>query len=125
MLFKATLASAATLLFAAQAMGATMNTGSDLDARAVLVATDKGKRISILLSNTFRDRFYVLTCLLTVSACNCPNNCSHKAGSSCKYRKDGTNGSPTIKGSKYRAVFRVSYLPNTLSHRLSSILPIV
>ncbi|KAK8101884.1 uncharacterized protein PG998_006706 [Apiospora kogelbergensis] len=74
MLFKATLASAATLLFAAQAMGATMNTGSDLDARAVLVATDK------------------------VSACNCPNNCSHKAGSSCKYRKDGTNGSPTIKG---------------------------
>ncbi|KAK7947031.1 uncharacterized protein PG986_011352 [Apiospora aurea] len=74
MLFRAALASAAALLFAAQTMGAALDIGSDLDARAALIATDK------------------------YTACNCPNNCSHKAGSSCKYRKDGTNGSPTISG---------------------------
>ncbi|KAK8102506.1 hypothetical protein PG984_015652 [Apiospora sp. TS-2023a] len=76
MLFRAALASAATLLFATQAIGAAIDTGSDLDARAVLIATDP------------------------YSACQCPKNCSHKAGSGCKYYKDHTNDSPVIDGRK-------------------------
>ncbi|KAK7973150.1 Tenellin synthetase [Apiospora saccharicola] len=43
MLFRAALASAAALLFATQAIGAAIDTGSDLDARAVLIATDPSR----------------------------------------------------------------------------------
>ncbi|KAK8024403.1 hypothetical protein PG993_012469 [Apiospora rasikravindrae] len=81
MQFRAALASAAALFFAAQTMGAALDTGSDLDTRAVLIATDK------------------------YTACNCPNNCSHKSGSSCKYRQDGTNGSPTFSGQNLKVEF--------------------
>ncbi|KAK0702737.1 hypothetical protein B0H67DRAFT_595030 [Lasiosphaeris hirsuta] len=31
-------------------------------------------------------------------ACNCPNNCSHKQGSSCKYFTGPSNNSPVAKG---------------------------
>ncbi|KAI0742588.1 hypothetical protein C8Q80DRAFT_1273221 [Daedaleopsis nitida] len=33
-----------------------------------------------------------------VSACNCPNNCSHKAGSSCKFFSGPSNSSPVSSG---------------------------
>ncbi|KAK6855598.1 hypothetical protein PG995_007749 [Apiospora arundinis] len=74
MLVRAALASAAALLFAAQTMGAAIDIGSDLDTRAALIAPDK------------------------YNACQCPNNCSHKEGSSCKYKRDKAPGSPVISG---------------------------
>ncbi|OSD05387.1 hypothetical protein PYCCODRAFT_1465293 [Trametes coccinea BRFM310] len=33
-----------------------------------------------------------------VSACNCPNNCSYKAGHSCKYKAGPSTSSSTIDG---------------------------
>ncbi|KAG6034675.1 hypothetical protein E4U41_006460 [Claviceps citrina] len=32
-------------------------------------------------------------------ACNCPNNCSYKAGSGCKYRGGPSGNSPVLSGS--------------------------
>lgn len=40
MLFKATIVSAAALLFTTQAMGAAINTNTDVEARAALTATN-------------------------------------------------------------------------------------
>ncbi|THC89984.1 hypothetical protein EYZ11_010558 [Aspergillus tanneri] len=31
-------------------------------------------------------------------ACNCPNNCSHKQGSSCKYYSGPSDGSQVVSG---------------------------
>ncbi|KAG5984639.1 hypothetical protein E4U55_003860 [Claviceps digitariae] len=31
-------------------------------------------------------------------ACNCPNNCSHKSGSGCKYREGPSGNSPVASG---------------------------
>ncbi|KAK0612246.1 hypothetical protein B0T14DRAFT_608157 [Immersiella caudata] len=31
-------------------------------------------------------------------ACNCPNNCGHRAGSSCRYFSGPSNNSPVLKG---------------------------
>ncbi|KAG6188071.1 hypothetical protein E4U10_005341 [Claviceps purpurea] len=31
-------------------------------------------------------------------ACNCPNNCSHKEGSSCRYYKNFSDSGPVAKG---------------------------
>ncbi|KAI0742582.1 hypothetical protein C8Q80DRAFT_1189495 [Daedaleopsis nitida] len=33
-----------------------------------------------------------------VSACNCPNNCSYRAGHSCKYFSGPSNTSPVLSG---------------------------
>ncbi|KAK7992374.1 hypothetical protein PG988_001168 [Apiospora saccharicola] len=49
------------LLMASSAMGAAVAPAGQVDTREINVATDP------------------------VSACNCPNNCSHKNGSSCKF----------------------------------------
>ncbi|KAI1206703.1 uncharacterized protein F4807DRAFT_437961, partial [Annulohypoxylon truncatum] len=34
-----------------------------------------------------------------VAACNCPNNCSHGNGSSCKYRAGPSDSSSVVSGS--------------------------
>ncbi|KAI1077833.1 hypothetical protein F5B20DRAFT_550518 [Whalleya microplaca] len=39
-----------------------------------------------------------LTAVDAVSACNCPNNCSHKVGSSCKYLAGPSTSSSVISG---------------------------
>ncbi|KAK8073487.1 hypothetical protein PG994_004386 [Apiospora phragmitis] len=65
-------------------MGAAIDTGSDLGARAALIAVDK------------------------YSACRCPNNCQHKAGTSCKYYVDGTNGSPTFSGPLLSTIYVIN-----------------
>ncbi|KAG5948130.1 hypothetical protein E4U59_003472 [Claviceps monticola] len=31
-------------------------------------------------------------------ACNCPNNCSHRSGSSCKFRGGPSGNAPVLKG---------------------------
>ncbi|KAI4867927.1 hypothetical protein F4820DRAFT_467062 [Hypoxylon rubiginosum] len=33
-----------------------------------------------------------------VSACNCPNNCSYKAGTSCRYYSGPSDSSPVLSG---------------------------
>jgi hypothetical protein len=38
-------------------------------------------------------------------ACNCPNNCSHKVNSSCKYRGGPSGNSPVLSGSTQSAWF--------------------
>ncbi|KAI2603691.1 hypothetical protein GGR54DRAFT_644543 [Hypoxylon sp. NC1633] len=73
MLFKTTIFSTVALLMASGAMGAAIDTPAN-EARAALTATDP---------------YY---------ACNCPNNCSHKAGSSCKYYDGPSDSSDTVSG---------------------------
>ncbi|KAK9421868.1 hypothetical protein SUNI508_05469 [Seiridium unicorne] len=75
MLFKSTILSAMALVFASQAIGAAMPAGQDVSPRAALIATDP------------------------VSACNCPNNCSHKAGSGCQYKAGVSTDGSTVSGS--------------------------
>ncbi|KAI0843637.1 hypothetical protein F5Y06DRAFT_8113 [Hypoxylon sp. FL0890] len=66
--FKAAIVSAFALLFAHQAAAAAV------DPRMALIATT------------------------AYAACNCPNNCKHKAGSSCKYYSGPSDRSTVIKG---------------------------
>ncbi|KAI0123410.1 hypothetical protein BJ170DRAFT_697885 [Xylariales sp. AK1849] len=75
MLFKTTILSAAALLFASHAIGAAMPAGQDVSPRAT-----------------------ILTATNPVAACNCPNNCSHKAGSSCAYKAGTSTDGSTVKG---------------------------
>jgi hypothetical protein len=73
MFFKSLLAATTVAFFAAQAAAApSASTGdevkavnSNIEARAVLIAPD------------------------SIDACNCPNNCQHKLGTSCKFYKEG------------------------------------
>ncbi|KAI1843449.1 hypothetical protein JX265_013331 [Neoarthrinium moseri] len=75
MLFKTTtILSAAAALFASQAMAAAVPEGQDLSPRDALIATNP------------------------VAACNCPNNCSHKAGSGCKYKAGTSTDGSTVSG---------------------------
>ncbi|KAK8044411.1 hypothetical protein PG993_004435 [Apiospora rasikravindrae] len=72
MQFSSTFFSVITLLMASTAMGAAVAPADQLDTREINVATDP------------------------VSACNCPNNCSKKNGSSCKFW--ASDGSHKISG---------------------------
>ncbi|KAI0010953.1 hypothetical protein F4779DRAFT_261306 [Xylariaceae sp. FL0662B] len=72
MLFKTTFISAVALLFANQTMGAA------IEERATLTATN------------------------AYAACNCPNNCNRKAGSSCKFYKGPSDNSGTTSGKCYK-----------------------
>ncbi|KAK9414997.1 hypothetical protein SUNI508_10602 [Seiridium unicorne] len=74
MLFKSVIISAITLFSANGVMAAAINPGSEVDARAALTATD------------------------AYSACNCPNNCKHKYGGSCKYLQGPSTNSDSISG---------------------------
>lgn len=72
MFFKTLLATTTVALFAAQAVAAPsamtgneVKASSDNEARAALIAPD------------------------AINACNCPNNCQHKLGDSCKFYKEG------------------------------------
>ena len=38
--------------------------------------------------------------MIIVAACNCPNNCSYKAGHSCKFYAGPSDHSPVLSGSK-------------------------
>ncbi|KAJ2987324.1 hypothetical protein NUW54_g9457 [Trametes sanguinea] len=71
--FKTVLFTAVTLLFAGQA------------AASALIATDP-------------ERSQLTLAVSTVSACNCPNNCSYKAGHSCKYKAGPSTSSSTVDG---------------------------
>ncbi|KAI1412337.1 hypothetical protein F5Y13DRAFT_190330 [Hypoxylon sp. FL1857] len=68
MLFKTAVVSFFALLCANQAAGAA------LEPRLALIATT------------------------AYAACNCPNNCSHKKGSSCKFYSGPTDDSGVLKG---------------------------
>ncbi|KAI2611689.1 uncharacterized protein GGS25DRAFT_205635 [Hypoxylon fragiforme] len=75
MQFKSTVFSTLALLMASTAIGAAIETpGHEVDARAAMIATDP---------------YY---------ACNCPNNCKHKQGSSCKYYSGPSDKSGQISG---------------------------
>ncbi|KAF2153537.1 hypothetical protein K461DRAFT_293795 [Myriangium duriaei CBS 260.36] len=66
MQFKTALLSLTTLLLATGTMAAAVpEAGQGVSARATLIAPDP------------------------TSACNCPKNCSHHAGSSCKFYRNG------------------------------------
>ncbi|KAG6008294.1 hypothetical protein E4U43_000183 [Claviceps pusilla] len=72
--------SAVAVFFANQAMaapGQDVTSLNDVSARA-----DQGSIIAT-------DAFF---------ACNCPNNCSHKYGSSCKYYKNFSDSGPVASG---------------------------
>jgi hypothetical protein len=108
MLFKATtIVSAAALFFAGQAMAAP---SQDMATRNEDVATrseDVAARdeMAILIATDPCGYSRELSCvswMLTFDtdfACNCPNNCSHKKGSSCKYYKNFSDSGPVAKGS--------------------------
>ncbi|KAI1391655.1 uncharacterized protein F4822DRAFT_192425 [Hypoxylon trugodes] len=49
-------------------------------------------------SNEARDVLGALIAPDPTSACNCPNNCSHHAGSSCKYCENPNNTCKTVSG---------------------------
>lgn len=53
-------------------------------------------------------------------ACNCPNNCSHKSGSSCKYYSGPSSDSTVISGSKDLATtfFKILELVTDHDHRM-------
>jgi hypothetical protein len=83
MYFKNIIAAATVALFAGQAMG------------AALIATDP----SVFPSTSLQAKQSILIFLpIVVSACNCPNNCSHKAGSSCKFYSGPSDSSPVSSG---------------------------
>lgn len=71
MFFKTLLATTAVALFAAQAMAAPPAT-TNSEVKAVL--------------NETRD---VRIAPDAISACNCPNNCRHRLGDSCKFYREG------------------------------------
>ncbi|KAI0112747.1 hypothetical protein F4776DRAFT_639672 [Hypoxylon sp. NC0597] len=68
MLFKTAIISAVTLLWANGAMAAAV------DPRMTLIATT------------------------AFAACNCPNNCGHKAGSDCRFYSGPSSNSKVLKG---------------------------
>ncbi|KAH8905246.1 hypothetical protein BR93DRAFT_970051 [Coniochaeta sp. PMI_546] len=74
MLFKSIIAPVTAVLFVGQAIAAAVETGNQIQERAAQIATDP------------------------VSACNCPNNCSHKKGSSCRYYSGPSDSSPVDSG---------------------------
>ncbi|KAI1267712.1 hypothetical protein F5Y18DRAFT_424847 [Xylariaceae sp. FL1019] len=75
MQFRQTIISIALFLQAHQGLGAAIGNTSDIGPPGqILVATDP---------------YY---------ACNCPNNCSHKENSKCKYHIGPSDGSPVAKG---------------------------
>lgn len=84
MLFKTTtVVSAIALLFAGQAMG------------AALTATDPGSSTS---KHPRSENLGITND--AVSACNCPNNCSHGIGSSCAYKAGSSTDGSTVNGSE-------------------------
>ncbi|CCC05439.1 hypothetical protein SMACR_09189 [Sordaria macrospora] len=75
MQFMSAIISAFALCMASHALGAAIDSPvQDIEAADPLIATDP---------------FY---------ACNCPNNCSHKAGSGCKYHSGPSDKSSVVKG---------------------------
>ncbi|KAK6066487.1 hypothetical protein SCUP234_03993 [Seiridium cupressi] len=77
MLFKTVFVCAVTLFSANGALGAAIDKSSEVEARAALVATD------------------------AYSACNCPNNCKHARGDSCKYYSGPSDNSEVTTGHCY------------------------
>lgn len=70
MFFKTLLATTTVALFAVQAVAApSVMTSNE-------VATDNTARAVQIAPNA-------------ISACNCPNNCRHRVGDSCKFYKEG------------------------------------
>ncbi|KAH6645469.1 hypothetical protein BKA67DRAFT_696517 [Truncatella angustata] len=75
MQFSTAIYSTVALLMASKAMGAAIEVrDSEVAQRAAMVATSP---------------YY---------ACNCPNNCSHKSGSSCKFYSGPSDNSDSVSG---------------------------
>ena len=89
MLFRAAFLSLAALLFANQAIGAAIS--PEIATSPCLFPSNQPQED--VLSNLWGTDY----------ACNCPNNCSHKQGSSCKYYSGPSDSSPVISGSKLMA----------------------
>ena len=102
MLFQTAFTSAVAILFASQAIGASLHQDrSIINPPVVLIATDPGPYIKLPANITYpRIALIFIDFYSLVSACNCPNNCSHKAGSSCKYYSGPSDNSPVVKGRK-------------------------
>lgn len=83
MYFKTIIAVATAVLFAGQAMGAAM------------IATNPCAFPSTSLKSND-----LLLIFLSVadSACNCPNNCNHREGTSCRFYAGPSDNSPVLKG---------------------------
>ncbi|KAI1073882.1 hypothetical protein F5B20DRAFT_596781 [Whalleya microplaca] len=52
-----------------------------------------------------------LTATDPVSACNCPNNCSHGEGSSCAYKAGSSTDGSTVKGTCYNQGGTLTCIP--------------
>ncbi|KAI8958235.1 hypothetical protein F5Y11DRAFT_351757 [Daldinia sp. FL1419] len=85
MYFKTALVSAVAFLLAGQTMG------------AALTATNARSSTIILLETILKTSAPGADVNL-VAACNCPNNCSHKEGSSCKYYSGPSDKSSVVHG---------------------------
>ncbi|KAK5998060.1 hypothetical protein PT974_00431 [Cladobotryum mycophilum] len=82
MLFKATtVVSAMALFFASQSMASPI---------AAEVTEGSG--------NGLGNEFGILIAIDPYYACNCPNNCDHHVGSSCKYHNGPADNSPVVSG---------------------------
>lgn len=95
MLFRASFLSAIALLCANQALGATIEVERSVGA-AEIATSPCLRSLDLLKGRRSTDSF------LIDYACNCPNNCRHVSGSSCKYYSGPSDTSTVISGSKYR-----------------------
>lgn len=104
MLLSNTFLSALAVLATNQVTGAAAHTSrsvansarSVVNAEGILVATDP----CAFLSSVRCSRNTLLISHLDF-ACNCPNNCSHKQGSGCRYHEGPSGDTKILKGSKY------------------------
>jgi hypothetical protein len=64
--------------------------------QAPSIATDRGTIRPI----QYQSIHHNINTLRVVSACNCPNNCRHKQGSSCKFYSGPSDTSSVISGSE-------------------------
>ncbi|RKU41808.1 hypothetical protein DL546_002660 [Coniochaeta pulveracea] len=118
MLFKTALLTAVSLVFASQAMGAAVNQERASD--GIQIATDPGEikltspgdpscTVTGLCYLEAPPALFFLEQRQTnapvfpspVAACNCPNNCSHKQGSSCKFYTGPSDTSPIANGREF------------------------
>jgi hypothetical protein len=91
--FSTALFSVMALLAANQVIGASVEVPRDVG--AILIATSP---CWFPLIRQYED---IVLISRAVYACNCPNNCKHKQGSSCKYYSGPSDKSKVISGSKY------------------------
>jgi hypothetical protein len=95
MLFRSALLYALVGFTANQVAAAAVEAPRDMASiQAPSIATDRGTVYPIPDQSTS----HIINTPRVVSACNCPNNCSHKQGSSCKFYSGPSDTSKVISG---------------------------